>query len=328
MNYDTGARLAVITSSKETMCGVSLGADGNTVSVALDNGKHQNLSKGLLYPVIYWKPLRRLVSLSRVNYKFPKVNWIDIFKSKNVVEYDWPLPLCMVLWANKHVFNGELNVPEISFRAGGLRSKFAGMFVYNANSDGTLILNKARLLSYSQLFSTVLHEMVHQYNFNIDYRRDHKFIPSAINVHGSMFTKWIPIIEGKTGVKITRFHAMENQEIDVEIPSEPENTKPDTKKKTYYVILKTISKTGKQFYLAAKTLDPEEARDGIRNIVGIAGASNLTVLEVSNMSLLRLIPEITKKVRGSVPFNDSYLFVINESIRNAIEKAGTPANLR
>ena len=103
------------------------------------------------------------------------------------------LALVRKLWGeyNELVFAGGLSLPVIRITRG--RSYFGSAVV--RESDGgrqiVLLISGPRNTELANLRDTLLHEMIHQWQYTNGYKE---------NEHDQTFTQWLPVIQEKTGI--------------------------------------------------------------------------------------------------------------------------------
>ena len=106
--------------------------------------------------------------------------------------------LSMWCWAEAYVFGGRMEPPSIIMRT---RDHRLGMYINNA-AGATAILISEALNHPRTIFKVMLHEMIHQHNYEVEgFRAGATGDELARLAHGEIFTKWIPHVKNKTGIQ-------------------------------------------------------------------------------------------------------------------------------
>ena len=312
-NIITGARVAYNQKGK-VFFGIVESDSDSRAKVMFDAGKVYEIPKSRLASVLFWHQYKRPVDEKELAVKFYKGDdWLKVFKSKTPVDYDSILPRCMWLWANKNVFNNRLSMPKIVVGNSRALQKAAGRYSYSRTGPAadTINISKTMMPTYFSLFSVMLHEMIHQYNFRIDWQTDKSWTPTNLNIHGEEFTKWIKPILGKTGVKISRLHHTEKIDIDVD-----EEAKPVDDAKAEMVIL--IQYPTANYAAVIKT--KSEGRQVVRDLIALNPVSKFSTHSVSEKAILNFINQASKKSNRSHRVRNVSVTNVNEKIRDEILK--------
>jgi hypothetical protein len=194
-----GARVAYIIGDKARLGVItSLGEDRH--AIMLDGGNTVPVNPDRLRLANYWKDRTREKDVDTLRTYPRDTDALEIFRDKHGVLFGVAAMRSMWYWSNVHVFNNKLVLPKLVVSSN--RSKYGSYKLDRGKRRGTLMAS-ARNHNLQELFATLLHEMIHQYNFEIEWLQEHIFDPQYEGSHGHAFLKWLPIIQAKTGVKIT-----------------------------------------------------------------------------------------------------------------------------
>jgi hypothetical protein len=136
---------------------------------------------------------------------------LDLFLQATPKRFDINAAYAMWLWANMHIFNSSLQTPNIVDSMSKMKTlhplidsilgkktkNLTGLCVSGAGSNKiSIYANLKTIISLKGLFETIVHEMVHQYNFthNLD------------DGHGPNFMKWAPTIKRIAHIELSVYH--------------------------------------------------------------------------------------------------------------------------
>jgi hypothetical protein len=203
---EIGSRVAYILSEK-ARCGVVVAIADDVYSVKLDdNTTTLRVGPDRLYQIDYWKTIKREADASKIKQLPDSASCLDIFKRKKPMVFGTAGIRAMWYWANHNVFQGKLTEP--TFKLSTSR-KNLGMWYYKPRVMEISLRN----ISFLDVFSVVLHECVHQMNQLEEMRGE---LDPREAGHGAGFLRWIPIIQEKTGVKISVLCDMTKRDTEVD----------------------------------------------------------------------------------------------------------------
>ncbi len=229
-------------------------SDDNMIDVLFDfKENRKRVHASYVVPVSLWTYNPKAVQLSEI-----PVTKLLPQKSVNKIAATVNLQICYSMWLyiNEVVWNGELKPPAFRITAS---SKLLGVCYPTAlKGEKTLIEFSKKNVSSKSLFDTIAHEMVHQWQFEIE-AKDRSKLP-LINTnagHGPDFMEWAPVLEEKIGVKLNRFADMVAL-TDVDVMQDTKNRQEPF----YYGILEFPAQdSASEFpvYLAIRFKDQEQA---------------------------------------------------------------------
>jgi len=174
---------------------------GSSVYVQFDGtDRALPINPSYLQLVNYWRDRRKEIPASELKFYPKNTEALDIFRSKQAINFGISTIRGIWHWANLHVFNSRLQEPAFAISAQKLKYGFYQL--KRGQRVGTLTLTERNHSMY-ELFATQLHEMVHQYNFEIDWLQERNFNPNVEGSHGHTFLQWIPKVKAVTGITIT-----------------------------------------------------------------------------------------------------------------------------
>lgn len=302
-------------------------------TVEYDDESRHPMSSSRCRTAQYWmknvKPVTpqwlhdRDVDLSPLN--DPDFKLIDVFKSKRHIQYGSPLLRAVWYYANHVVFKDELSEPHLVIKGIGP----VGQYQYGGHGRGTIIVNPSHNQSALAVTVTVVHEMIHQYNYEVDYRRDHSWTPSPVGSHGDVFKKWIPIVASKLGIEITwKKDAIED---DVTYDADSLSHERPRSKPEYVLLIEILSEDalppswrGHYWWLASKSRDEDRLYDVYQRVRQYFGVNAKTRLyELNSPTLLDRIKAINDRSPGLRVKTGETLFPISESLGRGVIEIGT-----
>lgn len=244
----TGARV-IVKSNKDPDKGFFGIVTGNTgremLHVKFDDGKDHVIRPNRCQLVYYFKQRKAAVSLNKVDVlPNQNVSGKQYFTAPKAVVYDETLVNCLWLWANKEVFGEELKPIEIVVAARPytvvpkLRADSKAEGVYfpvmpRKNPKSILAISKS-LTTIERVTEVTVHEMVHQYNFEIDLPAG-RFNLSTMDPHGKIFLRFAPKVKDLAGVDLKKYINM--QEFNLGEIDERDEKFHNTKIKKYYILV-------------------------------------------------------------------------------------------
>ena len=193
-----GARCAYVVLDKARLgVIIKLGEDHHLMK--LDSGNVVPVNPDRLRLVNYWQDRLRERDADTLRTFQNNTDALEIFRSKKAVIFGPAAMRAMWYWGNHNVFHNALKEPKLLVST---NKKTYGRYRRERGKKFGSITASARNHNLYELFTTMLHEQTHQYNFEIDQPKG-DFDPQNEGVHGQIFLKWIPIIQQKAGVKIT-----------------------------------------------------------------------------------------------------------------------------
>lgn len=199
MPIELGNRVAYILSDQARM-GVVTELNSSNAIIKLDNDQSIPVNPERLKLVNYWKNRNKEKLVEELKFYNINKSALEIFASKQAIIFGPAAMRAMWYWANHNVFNNKLKEPELI--AANTKSKYGRYRLQRGKNLGHITASAINH-NIRELFATMLHEMVHQYNFEIDWRQLNEFNPTTEGSHGQVFLKWLPIILAKTGMQIT-----------------------------------------------------------------------------------------------------------------------------
>lgn len=151
------------------------------------------------------------------------------------------------MYTNVALFNGKLRKPAFKFNA---NLNVLGMCHNSGVKEGgtTLIEISKRNMASLNFYETLVHEMVHQYNFEINKRNDN---------HGPLFLMWKDDVKSKVGLKLEPTADLIQLDMKVDLSSERKSKKPH-----YYAIVDYLIDDGESpMYAAIAFRDKDSAMD-------------------------------------------------------------------
>jgi len=313
-----GSRVLVRGAQQLYSLGIVTAMDGPTATVLLDKGTTQTSKVDRLVQILFFDKFvtAKIDSVwFRQHEKLIQPEDFDIrtfFLSKKAQLCTIPLLTAMFYWANTYIFESKIGLPKI-----GTNTKRQGASGIYMPKDDYLAVSKKSNVTPREIFTTMVHEMVHVYQYKVT-RASGGFDPKA-GYHGKTFMKWAGPIKEIAGVPLTVLHDMSTIEVD-------EAEHEETKKAGMFVILSRISGRDKDWYFAGKNEKKEnvdEARKALRSEHGIMAKYYTRTL--SNAALLNLITNV-KNARGmQVKKVAGYCFSpLPESVFDSIMKIAKP----
>jgi len=219
---DVGTRAAYSIRNVARVCVVTHPVDNRSVTVKFDNGKVANVPTARLSRVDYWRDRNSEVDLDQLKKIDPTLSTLEIFKRKRAIVFGAAAMRAMWYWGNLHVFNNKLREPE--FVVGEHKGFYGRYRKQRGHTIGTIWASRTRNHSIAELFATVIHEQIHQHNFEVEMPAG-DFNP-AEGSHGAAFRHWIPIIKEKAGIIITITGDANKDTAEYADPSEEGKTQP------------------------------------------------------------------------------------------------------
>lgn len=209
-NPDYGTRVYYKSPKGLCVLGIVTRKEGDKVTILTDkNTKIVDTwtpASDSFQQVVYWKEVPK-----SFKNPVPLEKYFDytpvkaLFKENTKVVATPVLLKAMYIYANEHGFDGKLTMPELKVTD---NRRLRGTY-FNGQHPGDGQINISNLnSSYALLFKTVVHEMCHQYNYEIEYM-DGLITKQDISIaqgHGPVFEKVAEKIGKKLGVKIERFY--------------------------------------------------------------------------------------------------------------------------
>lgn len=173
---------------------------------------------------------------------------------KEMMKMDVIVLFSMWLYANHLIFGGKLKAPAIKLN-GSL--KYLGLCHSTAlNGEPTLIEISKRTISSANAFGTMVHEMVHQFNFEIAWKDKKAQESLKRDGHGEYFTMWQAPIFAKTGVKIEQFADINDINFNVDLTK---STRRSKKRQFYAIVDFQIDNGTHPLYFLTRFLDNDDA---------------------------------------------------------------------
>jgi hypothetical protein len=211
-----GSRV-VFLNSKGLRLGSVIKEVNNLFYVSFDSNpfNHNNLvplPANVLQEVNYWIT-KRVRDPSQLKYtdKPP----LDLFLQKGTKRFDIIAARAMWGWVNLHLFNSALKIyPTFTNKLSDIdpivRKKFknaTGLCVYMGNKNTiTIYLNPKSLVNLNSFWNTLVHETIHQYNF------EH----GLDDGHGPNFIKWKGAVKSICHTNLDVTHDLRNDDYDIE----------------------------------------------------------------------------------------------------------------
>lgn len=192
-----GARVAYVLVGRARV-GVVTKLEDDQAIVKLDNGQTIPANTDRLRLVNYWRDRVRDRDADEFRYYPNDTAAGEIFTNKRGATFGVAAMRAIWYWGNDVVFNRELHEPKLVFSQG--QGKYGEYKIERGKMLGRIRASAANHNMY-ELASTMLHEMVHQYNFEID-RPAGRFDPKFEGSHGKIFMQWLPKIRERTSIVI------------------------------------------------------------------------------------------------------------------------------
>ena len=173
---------------------------GHSYVVRTINNKIETVRFDEVVPVeIFYAPAKSFKRKQLEQYITRKMP-LDIFtQNLPVRRFDIQLLEGMWYWTDHNIFGRRMSRPQLSIVDD--RSA-AGWYNVDANA---ILISRDRNRTARNIFSTMLHETIHQFNYQID-RVNTKDITDPRErsrvIHGEYFMRWVGVIKRKTGVSI------------------------------------------------------------------------------------------------------------------------------
>jgi hypothetical protein len=223
---EIGARVAYVLGN-DCRLGVLARLENDRATLELDNKKFSIVDPNRLHLVDYWKDRNSQTAFDRFREIPANTPLLDIFKSKKAIVFGEAAMRAMWYWGNHNVFSDKLKEPSLVVSN---HKRLYGRWKSGRGSPPTIMCS-SRNHSRVELFSTMLHEQIHQYNFQIE--APEGTFDRSEGTHGAAFKRWIPIIAEKTnGVKINLLADSEAVDADFDNPEE----EPTTQQFIYAVV--------------------------------------------------------------------------------------------
>ncbi len=313
MKIGTRVLVSSVQKTNQYFLGIVTDIEGSSYKVLLDSGKDASVSESRITPFNYFrefvkKPLPK--SWVTENQKLVKSDNYDIhslFLQKKAVVLTLPLLTCMWYWANAYVFQKKLTPPTLRTRT---RSRSASALYSYKKTGDTLSVSPALNSTYFEIFGSLLHEMVHQYNYRIDWLQNRTFDPAS-GAHGKSFFKWRGPLAEIAGVKLTKMHSA--SDIDIEDAEEAHE-----KAKTMHVL---IAELPRKELVASKAEEREDLLP-LFNFLRARTSSVPKLIEVNNPALYNSITSVKSNSVGSGQKTPKgYISRIPERLRDLLLKA-------
>ena len=332
-----GSRVLVNTGKGRFRLGIVTHGVGNTMTVTFDSGVVATKSVTSMRICLYFAQLIK----NEVDQ-----DWLDKYSQRiKPADYDMKtffllkksqicsLPLITSMWyyANSYVFQSKLQLPML--KAGTPKKSMLGLYQYRPSGD-TIYISKVGLPTCKEIWGTLVHEMVHQYNYRIDWLQEKTFDPNS-GGHGRTFMRWQPIVKELAGVPLSVKHDSMSVDVDngiagpaanpetVKRPEDEHETDVGTKVVFNYIFLATFSDGGKDYYIGCKAKDLEvlkQARNFIKSRYGMGG--KYSTRKLANVPLLNLITSTAKGTTNtSKKLGGYYYTFLSEKVYDAILKA-------
>jgi hypothetical protein len=219
---DVGTRVAYSIRNVARLCVVIHQLDNSVVTVEFDNGKKTNAPLNKLYRVDYWRDRVNEKPLDELKQIPPTMATLEIFKRKRAIVFGAAAMRAMWYWGNVHIFNHKLHEP--AFVVGEHMGFYGRYRKPRGHTVGTIWASRARNHSIAELFATVIHEQIHQYNHEVELAAGEFDLREGS--HGASFRRWIPIVQQKAGIVITVTGDANKDAAEYEDISEEGKTKP------------------------------------------------------------------------------------------------------
>lgn len=295
---DAGTRVLITKSNNNFFLGTVVTTVGDQAHISLDMRPFDpsvfiQLPVSLLVSVNHWTMQSK--SLKYDNIKVDKKEDPHFyFLSKKNIPFDLAAVRAMWCWTNQHLFNHALKTyphfndfipPEDAKKIGyGGKNKLLGLFFSRGSRSGHLeiSINMRMMLTMFATFSTVVHEMVHQENWEVKHA----------DGHGKIFLDWQEAVQSICKVKLDVKGDLAEREADFE----KEDINIPDNNKNYYVLM--VYYEGKYVAVGSMNLDYLE---NLRDYLSVNGKNTVYLRKMNNAKLRGLINFITtptKKVRN------------------------------
>lgn len=199
--FSLGQRVAAQVGSKNLwFFGFIEEVQSNKLKIRFDLGhpiyKVKTIEIENVFPVINWKLTTKGVPVDQLN--ITKQEFHETAKRQLC---DVNVHFVKALWdyANEVGFNGKLKPLKLLVKSG----EPLGMYSYAGSGSSSMTISSNKNTSANIFFNTVVHEMVHQQNFEIDAKTDKGLLAElGKEPHGSAFLKYAPELKQKLGVVI------------------------------------------------------------------------------------------------------------------------------
>jgi hypothetical protein len=237
-----GARVSY-TYDNKARAGVLVGLEGSNAHVKFDDDSVGSIPTERMQLINNWK-----------TYKKPKENGVfktflistpplKIFTSKKPVQFSVGGMRSVWYWANNEIFGNKLKEPN--FVPTMSRSTWG-----KYSTKGRILnVSTVKCHSFLEFTNTLVHEMIHQMNFEVEHIDTHKE-----GTHGASFLRWVPIIKQKTGLVIT---VLADSSLD-ETEHDEKTAEGESKTSTFIVVCFRIGK-----YWYALNVDKKDNLSGI-----------------------------------------------------------------
>jgi hypothetical protein len=327
-----GARVIVKNAKDTWNLGIATEVHDSAVTVLYDDGKTTSVSLSRISVCLYFAAW----------VKSPvKQEWMDKYAKRiRPNDYDMkkyftlkkpgicslPLLTCMWYWLNHYVFHSKLTLPAL--KTSTPKQTQSGLYQYRKTGDTICISARSNVVIY-EVFDRLGHEMVHQFNYRLDWLKDGTFDPAS-GGHGRSFMRWKGPLKEIAGINLTMLHDMAGTDVDSgDAVKEQEEVETDTSKgKAFsnYILLVAAPAGPITKYYATKSKDLDKiqsAKTAIRGKLGMT--SKYMTRKLSNVPLLNAITTVNKgSVHGAVKVVGYFFSLLPESIFNAVVKAAEP----
>lgn len=319
MTLKVGTRVIVgsLKDADKFLLGIITADTGSKFKVKLDSDKEITSSLSRITPCTYYaKFLPRGVNKAWVeeNKKFLKPVTFDVhayFLQKKGAVVTVPLITSMWYWGNHYLFHNKLTLPILRSRTP--RRGQSGCYQYKASSPDKdiLCLNSATLNTFYEIFETEMHEMVHQYNYRIDWLEKKQFDPAG-GAHGNTFFSWRGPLQQIARVKLTKLHDLTKTELE-----ELDEEAPKSKEPLYVLV-----GMGRTSYIASKSREKSELLPLFNYLRGTSKSNPPKIVKIDKLPLLNAVTSNKSNTVGSgkrTPYG--YISPVAEPIYKAIMEA-------
>jgi hypothetical protein len=319
-----GSRVLVRQPKNMFLLGIITNIQGENNTVKLDNGSSVAVSGNKLVGFAWYeKYISKPIDKDWVETRSKSIrpdNWDtrSTFLQKKGITCTIPLLECMWTWGNKYIFESKLSLPTLATSTGTKR--YSGIFKFSKDkspSKDFLGVSKSNNYTFLEVFSTLLHEAVHQYQYRVSHMEEGTFDPNA-GGHGKSFWRWKGPLKEIGGVNLTVLH--DGSAINLEdVEDEGDTNRP--------VIFVLAVKSAMNTCYVTKSLtagDLSEAKTAIRAKMGLSAKYYTRTLQ--NPALLNAITSVKSATTPSaVKLGGKYYFnQVTDSVFENILKIAKP----